>query len=201
MDNNQPSEQREINQNFDPAPQPITSSQSILIQINQQGNPPQQENPSQQINLQINSSQQTNPPQQGYQSQQGNRPQQDPQIQIQHRYQHQQSYIPQQEYAQPVLIVPANTNINSVVVNQAISENNINVGRSPISIVCTHCRENVTTIVENKCNGAAFCFCCVSLFCIYACYQCSRGKDLSCTDSIHICPKCQQRIGEYNALY
>lgn len=219
MDNNIPSEQRELNENFEAAPQPIISSQPIEIQINQQGNssqqgsPPQQQNPPQQRNepqprnelQQRNISQQGNPPQQEYQPQQENRPQQRIQLQLQQGYQlqynnqPQQIFQPQQGYGQPILVVPPNP--NSILVNQAIPENSINFGRAPISLVCTHCGENVTTVIEENCNGAACCFCCVSLFCIYACFQCSRGKDLYCTDSTHICPKCRQIIGTYSAIY
>ena len=219
MDNNISSEQRELNQNFEAAPQPIISPQPIEIQINQhgshpqQGNLPQQRNESQQRNelrqrkepQQRNIPQHGNPPQQGFQPLQENRPQQRIQLQLQQGYQPQYSnqpqqiYQPQQGYGQPILVVP--TNPNNILVNQENPENSINFGRSPISLVCTRCGENVTTVIEEKCNGAACYFCCISLFCIYACFQCSRGKDLSCTDSTHKCPKCKQIIGTYSALY
>ena len=136
--------------------------------------------PVQPVGVQIN--QQSYQPQQGYLPQQG--------------YPIQQGLPPQQVYAQPVIISPAN--INSLIVNQPIN-NNIVFGRTPLEAICPRCQSPVTTVVEDRCNGAAWGFCCVAS-CFYACYQSYRGKDLGCTDTQHSCPNCKQIIGAYIAM-
>ena len=136
--------------------------------------PPQGANTSQPIGVQIN--QQSYQPQQGYVVQQG--------------------YPTQQVYAQPVIVSPGN--IKSLVVNQPINTN-IVFGRAPVEAICPRCKAPVTTVVEDRCNGAAWGFCCVAS-CIYACYQSYRGKDLGCTDTQHFCPHCKQIIGAYVAM-
>ena len=136
--------------------------------------------PGQPVGVQIN--QQSYPPQQGIPLQQG--------------YPIQQGIPPQQVYAQPVIVSPAN--INSIVVNQPIN-NGIVFGRTPLEAVCPRCKSPVTTVVEDRCNGAAWGFCCVAS-CIYVCYQCVRGKDLGCNDTQHFCPNCKCMIGAYVAM-
>ena len=153
MDNNFPSDNRELNQNCPPAFQPVG------VQINQQSYQPQQ----------------------GYPLQQG--------------YPIQQGLPPQQMYGQPIIVSPINT--NALVVNQPTEK--IVFGRAPLAACCPYCRANITTVVEDVCNGAAFSFCCIC-FCIYACYQSSRGKDLGCSDTKHRCPNCKRVIGSYIAM-
>ena len=160
MNNNFPSENRGLNQNYPPGPQQMQNFQPVGVQINQQSFQPQQGFPPQ-----------------GYPVQQG--------------------IPPQQVYAQPVIISPPN--INSIVVNQPIVNKNIVFGRSPFETVCPRCGGNIITVVEDRCNGAAWGFCCIA-FCFYACYQSYRGKDLGCSDTQHTCPICKQIIGAYIAM-
>ena len=169
MDSNYPSDNRGLNQNYPPGPQQASNFQ-----------------PFQPVGVQIN--QQSYQPQQGYVAQQGYPPQQG--------YVVQQGYPTQQVYAQPVIVSPGN--INSLVVNQPINTN-IVFGRAPVEAICPRCKAPVTTVVEDRCNGAAWGFCCVAS-CIYACYQSYRGKDLGCTDTQHFCPNCKQIIGAYVAM-
>lgn len=105
----------------------------------------------------------------------------------------------QQVYAQP-LLVPLNS--NQVLFNQACptgTNTTIIYKRTPINMICPYCRQEIKTVVEDKINGAAFIFCCTTLFCIFAFLQISRGKDLLCCDSRHKCPKCRQFLGAYIA--
>ena len=160
MDNNFPSDNRGLNQNYPPGPQQISGFQPVGVQINQQNYQPQQ----------------------GYPIQQG--------------FPIQQGITPQQVYAQPVVI--STPYINSIMLNQP-TNNNIIFGRTPVEAFCPRCGINITTVVEDRCNGAAWGFCC-AFSCIYACYQSYRGKDLGCNDTTHSCPNCRQMIAAYIAM-
>lgn len=146
------------------------------------------------------------PPQPGYQPPQ--QPQQayhpllptnQPQPQPQQGYPQQPGVQVQQVYAQPIL-VPLNS--NQVLFNQSCptgTNTTIIYKRAPIEMVCPYCRQQIKTVVEDKCNGAACLFCCSTAFCVFAFLQTARGKDLLCCDSRHKCPKCRQFLGAYIA--
>ena len=199
MDNNIPSENREIdgsiNLNSPPAPQQVNNCDTIEAQINQQGYQVVQGNQSQQVYIsqQAYLPQQVYLPQQGYQVLQENQSQQG--------YLPQQGYKIQQIYGQPVLFA---SNSNSIMTNQSIHtvlvSTRIIFGRSPISIVCPRCKVPVTTVTEDNFNWSACCLCFFTLFVIFACIQCFRGKEIGCTDTKHLCPNCGQFIGGYVAI-
>ena len=69
---------------------------------------------------------------------------------------------------------------------------------SPAFLVCPHCRNQVTTIVETNfnCGNFLFCFC---FFYLWIIVELVNGKDLNCSDAIHKCPRCGNTIGNYSA--
>jgi hypothetical protein len=71
---------------------------------------------------------------------------------------------------------------------------------SPVVTKCPHCFQQVTTNVETSCSCCACCCCIISIFFIYACIQCCKGKDICCQDAVHRCPSCQKDIYYYKAM-
>ena len=69
---------------------------------------------------------------------------------------------------------------------------------SPASIVCPHCNNQITTVVETNCNCLNCCFCWF-FCCIWLIVELVNGKDLNCQDATHKCPSCGCVIGSYSA--
>ena len=159
-----------------PPPQVANITQSIGVQIIQQGYPTQQ-------GYLI---QQEFPVQQEFQAQQG--------------YSVQQEYPVQQGYGQPLtyyqnpIIIPIQT-VPTVRINSPLK-----FKKSPMSVICPRCKATVTTNIQDEFNWSACLFCCCTLFVIFACVQICNGKDIGCTDVKHFCPNCGQMIGGYDAI-
>ena len=200
----------------DPLPQNETSPPTEG-QIDKPGLPPQQEmqQPPPELQQPPPGFQQPppgyQPPQPGYQPPQQpppgyhplmptEQPQQPyPQRPPQQGYPQQPGVQVQQVYAQP-LLQPLNS--NEVLFNQACptgTNTTYIFKRNPIMMICPYCKQEIKTVVEAKCNGAACIFCCSTLFVLFACLQLGRGKDLLCCDNRHKCPKCRNFLGAYLA--
>ncbi len=69
---------------------------------------------------------------------------------------------------------------------------------TPVALNCLFCNKPMTTKVKKSFNiwSAIFCFFC---FCLYACTQSYKGKDLCCFDTEHHCPHCGNVVGTYTA--
>ena len=95
---------------------------------------------------------------------------------------------------QPVL-----NQVQPSAVNIVNSKENKNYRSAPISITCKYCSNPVITKVEKSCNYCAFFSCIISLVIFYYFIQCCRGKDCGCSDAVHKCPSCGQKLGNYKA--
>ena len=93
---------------------------------------------------------------------------------------------------------PPMANQQPIVVNQAIPQAPLKLKTMPASIVCPHCHNNVTTVVDTQFNCLNCCFC--WFFCIcWCCVNLINDKDFNCTDATHKCPQCGQVVFQYNA--
>ena len=71
-------------------------------------------------------------------------------------------------------------------------------GSKPVGTYCPNCRFPVTTISTRKCNCCS-CYWCWSCFYLWILIQCCRGKEMTCCDYEHTCPRCGFVIGNYDA--
>ena len=71
-------------------------------------------------------------------------------------------------------------------------------GSKPIGTYCPNCRFPITTISTRKCNccSCCWCWCCIE---VWICIQCFRGKEITCCDYEHTCPRCGFVLGSYDA--
>ena len=191
-----PSEQRELlpveeenlppNQQINEAPQnppPTTEIYSKPGFQPQQGIPPQQ----------------GYPPQPGYQPQPINPPQ--PGYPSQPAYPTQPGISIQAGYGQPISY---QQNSNNILVNQVkptyLVSAPVKFRRSPVSIVCPHCKVLVNTVVEETFNCLTCCLYCLTGCIIYPCIQCCNGKEVGCCDTKHKCPNCGTILGGASTL-
>jgi hypothetical protein len=203
-----PSEQRELlpveeenlppNQKINEAPQnppPTTEIYSKPGFQPQQGIPPQQGYPPQPINQ----PQLGYLPQQGYTTQSGYPSQ--PTYPTQPGYPSQPGISIQAGYGQPLSY---QQNSNNILVNQVkptyLVSAPVKFRRSPVSIVCPHCKVLVNTDVEETFNCLTCCLYCLTGCIIYACIQCCNGKEVGCCDTKHKCPNCGTILGGVSSL-
>ena len=215
-----PSDQRELlpveeenlppNQQNNEAPQnppPTTEIYSKPGFQPQQGYPPQPINPPQTINppQPINPPRPINQPRLGYQPQQG--------YPTQSGYPSQPAYPNQPGYpTQPGISIQAGygqpisyqQNSNNILVNQVkptyLISAPVKFRRSPVSIVCPHCKVLVNTVVEETFNCLTCCLYCLTGCIIYPCIQCCNGKEVGCCDTKHKCPNCGTILGGASTL-
>ena len=69
---------------------------------------------------------------------------------------------------------------------------------TPVSLVCPHCHNQITTLVETHFNCLNCCLCCYCLL-LWLIVELANDKDLNCTDATHKCPSCGSVIGVYTA--
>ena len=99
---------------------------------------------------------------------------------------------PQPTYQPPVPNQPP------IIVNQGIPQVPIKLKTVPAVVVCPHCHNTVTTVVDTQFNCLNCCFC----YCLTLCWiivNLANEKDFNCSDATHKCPQCGQVIGQYNA--
>ena len=68
-----------------------------------------------------------------------------------------------------------------------------------IRMVCPFCQAKIRTFVETNLNCLNLCCYCWTTCLVWTCFQLIRGKDLSCSDARHSCPKCGRTLGHYEA--
>ena len=101
---------------------------------------------------------------------------------------------------------PANQPIiqGQVIMNQLGQPKTIyvdvtNFKTSPHNTVCPICNNQITTQVNKTCNWYSWLlFCCVGIL-PWITMQACRNKKLNCYNADHICPRCGNKIAEYNS--
>ena len=93
---------------------------------------------------------------------------------------------------------PTFPNQQPIVVNQYISQAPLKLRTTPAVIVCPHCHNSITTVVDTQCNCLNCCFC-WCFFPFWILVNLVNEKDFNCTDATHKCPQCGQIIQQYNA--
>lgn len=107
-------------------------------------------------------------------------------------------------------------NINPIMNNQtnpnSMTQQNNNVPviifdpnqlkQESVNTVCPYCKRQVTTNAIKRCD-CVNCLCCLitgsCCFVPYCCFQCCRGKAISCYSASHYCPLCGGFLKEYLA--
>ena len=108
----------------------------------------------------------------------------------------------QQQMAPP--IIQPQIQQQPIIINQMVKPNVIHIDTtnfktSPCYIVCPFCRGQVMTHVQKKCNWYSCLLCyCFGLW-TWICLQCCRNKELNCYNATHFCPRCGNKIVEYNS--
>ena len=93
---------------------------------------------------------------------------------------------------------PPMPNAQPIVVNQVIPQVPVKIRSSPAVMVCPHCHNTITTVVDTQFNCLNCCFC----YCFFICWVIANlvnEKDFNCTDATHKCPQCGQVVFQYNA--
>ena len=93
---------------------------------------------------------------------------------------------------------PPMPNQQAIIVNQAIPQVPLKLRSSPAVMVCPHCHNTITTVVDTQFSCLNCCFC----YCMFICWvivNLVNEKDFNCTDATHKCPQCGQVIYQYNA--
>ena len=93
---------------------------------------------------------------------------------------------------------PPMPNQQPIVVNQVIPQAPLKLKTMPAEIVCPHCHNNITTVVETQFNCANCCFCWYFFPC-WCIANLVNDKDFNCADATHKCPQCGQVVFQYNA--
>ena len=99
-----------------------------------------------------------------------------------------------QPYAPPM---QAGIVSNQVAPFQVLGEMPVNSLHGSFA-VCPSCR----TPVYSRINRQFSCVSCITYFCCGPCWmlhKCSNGKDYSCYDAEHTCPKCNAHLGTYKS--
>ena len=111
---------------------------------------------------------------------------------------------PQIPMMNPVNVSQGQIQPNPIVVNQMAQPKIVyidttKIKTSPFGMVCPICNGNIRTIVNKKCNWytCALCYC-AGLF-TWIMLQCCRNKELNCYNAEHFCPRCGNKIAEYNS--
>ncbi len=66
-----------------------------------------------------------------------------------------------------------------------------------INMTCPFCKKPILTKVEKQFNIKAILTAIGTCFVGFVCLQICNNKTIGCQDSVHICPKCNKKIGEY----
>ena len=74
-----------------------------------------------------------------------------------------------------------------------------NFKTSPIRMTCPFCNAQIRTYVETHLNCLNLCCYCWTSCITWTIFQLCRGKDMSCSDARHFCPKCGKTLGFYEA--
>ncbi|MCQ2817445.1 MAG: LITAF-like zinc ribbon domain-containing protein [archaeon] len=92
------------------------------------------------------------------------------------------------------------------IVDVAVAQNQLdpealipNFRSSPIKTMCPYCNTQIKTYVETHLNCLNLCCYCWTSCIVWTIFQLCRGKDLSCSDARHFCPKCGKTLGYYEA--
>ena len=71
-----------------------------------------------------------------------------------------------------------------------------------VNVMCPYCKKSVMTNAVRRCDCVNL-LCCLcsfsSCFITYCCFQCCRGKPISCYSASHYCPMCGGFLREYLA--
>ena len=101
-----------------------------------------------------------------------------------------------QPVGQPVVQMPIQ-NQQPIIINQIHTQ--VQFRTVPVTMTCPYCSNTITTLTRSELNFCS-CLCC---FCTgllpWICYNMCTGKDMTCNDVIHKCPKCGTRVGSYSA--
>ena len=101
--------------------------------------------------------------------------------------------IPQGQIQQSPIIV------NQITQPKVIYIDTTKIKTSSFGTVCPICNGNIQTIVKKKCNW----YSCVLCYCVgllsWVILQCCRNKELNCNNAEHFCPRCGNKIAEYNS--
>ena len=93
---------------------------------------------------------------------------------------------------------------NQIVANQLMQPKIIyvdatNFKSSPNNTTCPICKNPITTQINKNCNWYSFLFCyCIGIL-PWITLQCCRNKDINCYNAEHFCPRCGNKIAEYNS--
>ena len=102
--------------------------------------------------------------------------------------------IIQQQNPQPQMIVNQQIPVVSSLIDPEVFKT------TSIVIECPFCRNVISTNVKKSFN----CFTCVLCFFsgifFFALIQYCRSKNIACSDAVHTCPRCGQKVGEYSSL-
>ena len=101
--------------------------------------------------------------------------------------------IPQGQI-QPVQIV-----INQMAQQNAIYIDTTKIKTKPFGLNCPVCNANIQTFVKKKCNWYSCLLCYCAGICTWITLQCCRNKELNCYNAEHFCPRCGNKIAEYNS--
>jgi hypothetical protein len=69
----------------------------------------------------------------------------------------------------------------------------------PLPMFCGRCNTTVLSRVETNCSCANLCCCVCFGPVLWMCFQCCRGKTISCSNAVHYCPTCSTSLGFYEA--
>jgi hypothetical protein len=69
----------------------------------------------------------------------------------------------------------------------------------PVPLFCGRCNNTVLSRVETNCSYSNCCCCLCTGPVLWLCFQCCRGKAVSCNNAKHFCPSCSAMIGQYEA--
>ena len=116
------------------------------------------------------------------------------------------SEVSSQKYGAAIINAPPLSQTN-VIINNADSNPGIPYyivkpklfGNKPIDLTCPYCKAKITTETETSCSCKAVCFCLITDIVFYPIVQCCRKKKICCCDTVHTCPKCNLRLGSYDA--
>ena len=100
------------------------------------------------------------------------------------------------QVAQGANVVIVQNQVNAPVDPESLIPN---FRSSPIRMICPFCNVQIRTYVETNLNCLNLCCYCWTSCLIWTCFQLCRGKDMSCSDARHFCPKCGRTLGYYEA--
>ena len=99
----------------------------------------------------------------------------------------------------PQMVQPPNQN-NNIIYTMIFDPNQLK--NSSTNVVCPYCKNQVMTNAIRRCDCCNLLCCLFTLSCCtvpYCCFQCCRGKNISCYSASHYCPMCGGYLKEYLA--